>query len=337
MTLETITPNQLADELHLYDNGELSERAVADLLRAPLARWGLSPRSAVLRHTSEQLKAAGLSEPTTAVSRVLDRLLALGECDEVFVGHERYLAPAEPRWMSVGEESAVFLSTSALPEGVSLRGSANARDITQRINVISEDDLAHLHLARVRRVSLEEWMRPLHYVRHAARRLRRPVRSDAIALGDFWDVLETSLAEEGLPLSADAEVRAVTGAPGDFFGRHDTPEVEGRWTDEPPDGVWCSFRRGYGEVHWHPTVIAVDGDVRRALDLFDLDEWRWAILARGRKLHSDEQVVGSEGQLRLAFPAPMQMVSAMDLIGIRTGPWTWGWPEGAPDLWGLLP
>jgi hypothetical protein len=336
MTLESITRSKLAEELALIDEGgKVSERAVADLLRAPLARWGLSPKRAVVRHAREQLKATGV-DGGSSVTRILERLLGLGECQEVFVGHERYLAPAEPRWMPTGDGKAVFLSASALPEGVSRYVTNSSQDITQRIQVPSDDDLARLQIAGVREVHIEEWLMPPHYLRHASRRIRRPTRSDAVALEDFWDILTTALADEGLPLSADAQVRTVTGAPGDYFGRHDAPSAEGRWTENAPDGLWCAFRRGYTERHWHPAIVSVDGQERRALDLFDLDEWRWALLARGRKLRSDEVVSASEEEVGLSFPAPTQIQAAMDLIGVRSGPWSWEWPKGAPDLWAFV-
>ena len=336
MSIDIISQRRLAADLQLIGNGgEISERAVAGLLRAPLARWGLSPRYAVLRYAREQLEAAGVGD-AAVVARVLDRLIALGECEDVFVGHERYLAPAEPRWMSAGGGVGVYLSPTALPDGVSLVAMLSEREITRRINVGSDDDAAALQVAGVREVSIEEWLTPPGYLRHAARRLGRPTRSDAVTLRRFWEVLTDALATEGLLLSADALVRAVTGAPGDYFGRHDASEPEGRWTEEPADGLWCAYRRGYSDAHWHPTVLAVDGSERRALDLYDADEWRWALLARGRNMNSDEVVQAAEGTLRVTFPAPSQMRAAMDLLGVQTGPWAWGWPTGAPDLWAFV-
>jgi len=230
----------------------------------------------------------------------------------------------------------VYLGVSGPPEGVSRAPGGGHRDVVLRIRVGSDDDAARLLVAGVREVSITEWLSPIDYLRHAARRLRRPARSDSVTLASFWDLLESKLTEEGLPLGVDAEVRAVTGEPGQFFGRHDATEPEGRWTEVTPDGVWCAFRRGYGEAHWHPTIIAVNGEERSVLDLYDLDEWRWAVLARGRRLGSDEVVLTSSGSVRLTFPAPRQLRTAMDLLGVPSAAWGWDMQPGAPDVWALV-
>jgi hypothetical protein len=141
---------------------------------------------------------------------------------------------------------------------------------------------------------------------------------------------------EGLPLSVDADLRAVTGELGSFFGRHDATYPEGRWTTVVPDGVWCAVRRGYGERHWHPMVVAVDGEERRALDLYDFDEWRWALLGRGKRLGADEVHRISSGNVQLTFPAPEQLRAAMDLVGSPTAPWGWDIEPSAPDVWALV-
>jgi hypothetical protein len=128
----------------------------------------------------------------------------------------------------------------------------------------------------------------------------------------------------------------VTGEPGPFFGRHNTTDPEGRWAPTAPDGVWCAFRRGYGESHWHPAIIAVHNQERRALDLYDHDEWRWALLARGRRFGADEFIPTSNGRVRLSFPAPRQIRAAMDLLGVPIASWEWALQPDAPDVWALL-
>ena len=336
MTLETLSKAQLAKDLRLIDaNGKTSERTVSNLLRAPIARWGLSPKRSVLKYARDQLRAAGVND-VSCVPKVLQHMIALGECDEVYVGHEAYVAPAEPRWLPVGKNAGVYLGVFGPPEGVSMASTSNYHDIVQRIRVDSDDAATRLHVAGVREVLMAEWLSPVNYLRHATRRLRSPARSDIVTLASFWDLLEAAVAEEGLPLSADAEVRAVTGEPGQFFGCYNAIAPEGRWTTVAPDGVWCAFRRGYGEKHWHPTIIAVDGEERRALDLYDQDEWRWALLARGRRLGLDEVILTEDESVRLTFPAPAQLRAAMDLLGPSTAPWTWDLQHGAPDVWALV-
>ncbi len=336
MTLETITKGQLAAELGILTaDGDVSERAVAGLLRAPLRRWGLSPRREVLRYAREQLRACGV-EDLDAVPRVLSRLVALGECEEVFVGHERYVAPAEPRWMPVGNGMGALLSVGELPEGIRPITPADHRDIVRRFFVESDEEAATLHVAGVTETTVEDWRTPAAYVRHASRRLRRPARTEAVGLSDFWDVLVRALSQEGLPRGPNAELRTVSGEPGGYFGRHDAAKPEGRWSEDAQDGIWCGFRRGYGDSHWHPVLVAVDGHERRALDLYDQDEWRWALLARGAAVGAAEVVRREDQTVVFTFPIPIQLSAAMQLVGVRSGAWSWELHPGAPKVAWLL-
>ena len=335
MTVATLTKAQLAEGLVVDAASEIRESAVANLLRAPLARWGLSPKHALLKYAREQIAAAGV-EGFSGIPRVLARLVALGECDEVHIGGDVYVAPAAPRWMDVGDSSGAYLSVFDLPEGIVQAVSGAARDIVRRISVRSDEDAARLQLAGVNEISMAEWLTPIGYLRHASRRLGSPARSDEITLSVFWDILEAELSQKGLPLGPDAEVRAITGAPGGFFGRYDAADAVGRWTTSAPDGTWCAFRRGYGEAHWHPTILAVNGGERRAFDLFDADEWHWALLARGRRLGSDDGVLRANDSMQLTFRAPRQLQTAMDLLGPQTAPWTWSLQPQAPDIWACL-
>lgn len=336
MTLETITKAQLANDLGLLDScDQVSEHSVANLLRAPLNRWGLSPKRSILKHVRDQLRAGGVDD-VGCVPTVLGRLVTLGECAEVRVGNEVYIVPAEPRWLRVGRGVGAYLGASDLPKGVYRLPTASHSDIVQSICVAVDEDAVRLEMAGVREVSIGEWLSPFDYLRYASRRMRRPLKSDSFTLISFWEMLETTLAEEGLSLSADAELRAVTGNPGKYFGRHDATQLEGRWTAVLPDGVWCGFRRGYSDVHWHPTIISVDGQDRRSLDLYDQDEWRWALLARGKRFVSEEVVISEPGRVRLTFPPPKQLAAAMDLLGESTQSWVWDVAPDAPDVWGLI-
>ena len=336
MNMEIITPELLAKKLHLLDDtGALNERAIANLLRKALSRWGLCLERNLMRYAREQLKAAGV-DAGHVLRRVLERLKAFGECDEVFVGHERYLAPAEPRWIRTGDGVGVFLGPSGPPKGIVLDETEQSNDIAQRIMLNSDDDVAQLQASGVREISIREWLTPSYFLEHAARRIQRPARSDRIHLEDFWHLLTDAIVDQGFPLSNDADIRVISKGPGGFFGRRDAHEVEGRWTDQIPEGVWCGVRRGYGEAHWHPVIVTFDGERRLSLDLFDFDEWCWALIARGRALNSDEVVIRELESLKLTFPAPTQIKTALDLFGYRVSTWTWHWPHGAPDFWALI-
>ncbi len=339
MILESIKRDAFAREAGLVtDDGEVSERGLAELLRAPLARWGLSPRAAVLRHARSQLEATGLLERASDLAgKVLGRMVRLGECTEVGIGHERYLAPATPRWIRTGEESAALLSVAPSPEGIVEFCSENGdADIVRRVQIRGEEDLAALRMAGVREIPFGEWLQPYGYLPHAMRRRGCPVRCDEFGLSRFWELLVTEAAGHGLPLGDEGEVRVVAGEPGGFFGRHNAPDCEGRWTNDVPDGVWCAYRRGYSRAHWIPAIVVSDGSQRCTLDLYDGDEWRWALLARGRSSGTDERVERTDAQVRVSFPAPCQLVAAMDILGPRRGAWSWEVSPAAPDPWMAL-
>lgn len=332
VTLRTLPRAELCAQLsYLDDDGQPSERAIADLLRAPLRRWGLSPKRAVLAHARAQLRAAGI-ENVDGVPRIVQRLMHIGECEEVYVGHEPYLAPASPRWLTVGDGVVAYLGVAEPPDGLCPLNRGH-RDIVRRLRIESAEDTATLDISGVQEVSLAEWLTPLGYLRHASRRLRKPARSDTLSLSNFWSLLEQELFESGLALGPDAEVRILGGRPGEYFGRHDSPELKGRWTTTPEDGVWCGYRRGYGDAHWHPCVIAFSGETRRSLDLYDLDEWRWALLARGRNIGATEHVKTEGVRVQLTFPLPVQLRAAMDILGAPKGPWQWEVSPGRPDVW----
>ncbi len=53
------------------------------------------------------------------------------------------------------------------------------------------------------------------------------MRGDQWDLARFWERLVSALVEEGLQLGPDAELRAVVGAAGSFFGRLTAAGVEG--------------------------------------------------------------------------------------------------------------
>ena len=339
MILESIGRDKFARETGLTsDQGGVSDRGLADLLRMPLCRWGLSSRSAVLRHAKDQLEAVGLQgQASQELPNILDQLVRFGECENLRIGQERYVAPAPSRWIRTGEKSAALLSVASVPKGIVERGPDSAgRDIVRRIQVQTDGDLTALRMADVRETSIDEWLNPLGYQQHATRRAGHPIRSNELSLSQFWDLLVAGVVEDGLPMGADADVRTVTGEPGGFFGRYNAEAPEGRWAEVAPNGYWCGYRRGYGQGHWHPIILWIDGSQRRVMDLHDHDEWRWALLARGCSVGSEEQVNWSDSLLRVTFPAPNQLAAAMDILGPRRNAWSWEVSLGAPDPWAAI-
>ena len=335
MTVETLTRAEFARQLGYVDlDGNPSARAIAQLLRDAMGRWGLSPRRALFRFARDQLRAGHV--PVDRVPEVLDRLVSLGECAEVAIGHELFIAPAEPRWIAIGDGRAVLLGPIAVPAGLSRVMGLPPEDMVVRVTLDSEEMAGELYAGRGRQVSLEEWLHPCDYLRYVARREGGAVRGDQWDLARFWERLVSAIDEEGLLLGPDAEFRAVVGSAGGFFGRHAAPCVEGRWVEQPPSGVWCAYRKGHGDDRWLPTLVSVDGDERRALDLFDDDEWRWALLARSKAVSAAEVAQCGNGEVCMTWPLPTQLRAAMNIIAVPAGSWRWRIAEDAPDLWSLL-
>jgi hypothetical protein len=335
MTIEALTRAQFARELGYVDAGDdASPRAIARSMRAAMRRWGLCPKRALLKHARDQLRAGDV--PTDTVPQVLERLVALGECAEVAIGHETYIAPAEPRWIGSGGGLAVMLGPVDVPPEIARVEPLEPTDLALRVQVVSEEQAAMLEARGARQVSLGEWLHPPGYLRHVARRSGDAVRIDRFDLVTFWERLTAAVAEEGLQVDRDAEIRFLVGAPGGFFGRHAAPTLEGRWQDSAPDGIWCAYRRGHGEAHWLPTLVSVDGDDRRAFDLFDEDEWRWALLARSRAIGPEEIIRRSGNEVQITWPLPSQLRAALDIVGVPSGRWRWRVAAEAPDLWALF-
>ena len=335
MSIDILTKSAFARELGYVDEeGTPSKRTIAQLLRNAIGLWGISPKRAVLKYARDELRAADVA--VDSVPQVLERLISFGECVEVSIEHDQFIVGAEPRWIAIGGGRAVLLGPLALPTGVIPVDSLLADDIAIRVELGSEDMAAALDAAGARQVSLEEWLHPTDFLRNIARREWSAVRSDQWDLPKYWDQLVSTLCNEGHLLGPDAQVRALVGAPGDFFGRYSAETVEGRWRENPPDGIWCAYRRAHGDNRWLPTMVSVEGEVNRALDLFDSDEWRWALLARSKALGITEVVTQAHGEQRVTWPLPAQLRAAMDIIGIPAGPWRWQISEDGPDLWSLL-
>src|SRR5690606_27685757 len=136
----------LARELGLAEGDEIPRRGVAGLLRAALARWGLSPRRALTRYARQQLEAVHYSEQPSAavVNEVLDNLHALRECDDVTISGERYVAPGYSRWIRTALRTVTLLGVSPVPEGLSLWEPTTQRDVVRRVRLNDEQDLETL-------------------------------------------------------------------------------------------------------------------------------------------------------------------------------------------------
>jgi len=210
-------------------------------------------------------------------------------------------------------------------------------DVLWRFSISSDEDLTNLYLEGVDETTLEEWLKPVGYIPHKMRRLRCFTWNDKETLSDFWHILENEISSNGVLVNQDTKIRVINDEPGKYFGKYDSKEPEGRWSEKVTDGIWCGCRRGYNEKHWHRIIISVSGNERRALDLFDEDEWRWALLAKSFNKGYDEVVnISSDNEVDVTFPLPYQLENALSILGPKTGPWQWKLSPGAPNLFDYI-
>lgn len=339
MTLEIVSAEQIARSFALVaSDGLASRRGLAQIFRSLSLRQGMATRQRLLRYAREQIAAAGLGAelPPESAGEVLDQLHAQGDYQRATVGHQVYAVPSIPRWMAIGGGRAALVGIAELPPSLRLWTGDDRGDLVRRCDIQGEDAHAALRLGGFSAASWEDWLSPLGYVAHMVRRTDMPIRSDLQSLSSFWALLVESVTRDGDMLSSEAQVRYLTGQRGTFFGRKDSLECEGRWSGSADDGVWCAYRKGFGEAHWHPAIVAVDGEDRRSIDLYDGDEWAWAVLAKGETEARREVVNRSGDRLSVSFPLPQQLFSAMDLLGRRIKAWEWEIAADAPDIWALI-
>ena len=116
---------------------------------------------------------------------------------------------------------------------------------------------------------------------------------------------------------------------GTYFGRAQVAGSDGRWTGLAGEGVFCAVRRRtYG---WQNCVILRTPHGVTAVDVSDLDLWRWAVA--GQTLSAGEPIFEwREGQLQSFTPPPFQLQRLFDLAGHNTGPWKWTIAAASVDL-----
>jgi hypothetical protein len=339
MAFEISSRTALATSIGLVDaDGNPSLIGVAELFRSVLSRWGLSSRKSIVRHCAKQIDAAGLREifPPEAVNDALDELIMRGEIQAVFVGHERFIAPSYPRWIRTSDDDGVLLGVAALPPGVQRGSPLSSTDTARRITGLSTGGVELLAMSNIEEISISEWLQPLQYRKFVHRRQDRPVRDHEMNLANYWSFLCAKASEEGSPIADDSYIRYLHGDPGGYFGRYSAPSLEGRWADEVGEGFWCAYRKGYSETHWHPCIVKSTGSERRCLDLYDHDEWKWAIIGRANLYGYVESIQQVNEEIRVSFPLPTQISTLLDLVGVSVGTWRWRVSPCFPLLRSLL-
>lgn len=318
--LEVLTPEALRSRLSLETaaDGGPAIGSVADAARACVRAWRSPARARVTAYLHRQFIAAGFEEELVRarVGEVIDALIEVGDVTPVRLSGKASLVLSRPQWIRIAADDFAFLGQDDA-EMPALRSTAGF----VRRGIASAEHATPIELA--------EYMGPPGFRRHLA---RRTGGTGDGALTEFWSTLSATLRHDGQPLDA-TQLRAVVDPPGTHdgrFGRYNQPTVSGRWKTAAPDGTWCAVRPGRNPNEWHPILIRVTGNEVQSLDLFDWDEWDWALLARGDALRVPERATWAGGTLSFEHPVPAQFRRALRLLG-APGAWAWTWEmtEGA--------
>ena len=337
--MELISQAEFAESVGLQwgEDGLPTEACLARAIRRAVERWHIAPKSRVMGHVKTLLRAAGRDdeEARALAAATYERLSLVGGVEPVQLAGRPHCARAAPRWIRLAADLGVVTGTHGdldVQRAPALDGAAAERTFSLRFDPTDLEALATLQGHDITEWSLSEWRGELGYVKHL---LRRRPSVEAASLEDLWQALVSAMASDGGQVSEDVELRAVTGSPGDYFGSGTGPRLEGRWTNDPPEGLWCGLRKGYSEKHWRRTLVEVSGDRRRVFDLYDDDEWCWALLARGLHLGAPEVAERQGDSVTFTYPLPRDLERLMSLLSEGRQGWTWVVDERIPDHWSV--
>ncbi len=323
--LEALDPGTLRQRLgvELDHAGEAAVGSVADLARRCIQLWRSAARARVTGYLHRQLAAADFDDELLRkrVADVIDALIDIGDVTAVRLDGKPCLVSSRRTCVKIGDTAYVILGESADNPPVVTDHRRYARLVVSEMRDATP-------------TSFSDWLGPAGFRNHLAR--RSGGRPDG-TIREYWAVLSSVVRHEGNPLDP-AQLRAVVTPPSDqtgYFGRYNAPGVSGRWAVDVPSGIWCGVRPGRNPNEWHPILALVEGAGAQALDLYNWDEWNWALLARGIALGSPERWHWHEGILAFEHPIPTQITRALRLLG---GPgertWTWRIGEEANDCLG---
>jgi hypothetical protein len=311
--LENLDPNTLRQRLGLEVDhlGAPAVGSVTAAARTCIKSWRASARARVTGYLNRQLIAAGFDEEQVRdrVTEVIDALIDIGDVTRVRLDGKDSLLLSSPSIVGVSDEEFIMLGKVDEQLLTGSNSSLYAR-LTSSVP------------AAPKATPFFEWIGPPDFHSHLARRVGSQTDS---TIREFWRCLTDALTHDGNPLDPIA-LRAVVGLPETtgFFGQHNAPGVSGRWASTVPDGIWCGVRPGRSPNEWHPVLAKVEGTTTRALDLYNWDEWAWALLARGIVTGAPEYSNWQNGILTFQHPVPTQFVRAMRLLG-GPGPRSWTW------------
>lgn len=336
--MRSITQDEFKNQMGLEvgDDGVVTLSSIATLVCTAVQRWRFAPKRQVSGYVKEQLRSANLLG-NVAEDRfrfTLDMLIAVGAIESLQISGRAFFANVPVRWIQISPTHAVLTGTVTENERaiLSSKNDDSGTLLAPYFNPEDIDLIARLQINGVVEWTLSDWRGENKYVEHL---LRRDPRTKDLSLIRYWHVLQDDLNNHGLPMAEDTEVRVVGEKPGTFFGNGKKLSVEGRWTTSPKDGVWCGLRKGYNENHWHPVLVNVTGENRRFIDLYDFDEWDWALLARGRAVGNEEAIERKDELVTFTFPIPYDIKRLMLLLGISLAHKSWSWkvPTNCPDYW----
>lgn len=320
--LEALTASDLSARLGFTgDHSRPHPGPIAYAVRDCVAAWRTAPRQRVTIYLLRQLVASGFDEEPAReqVRTVIDGLIDIGDLTAVRLDGKACLVTSLGTAVRVGPEEVVLLGSKV---NDAVKDESTPMQLARRLASSSLDSVAAPQ-------DFTDWLGSAGFLGHLSRRART---DSSGTLREFWACLTSSLRHEGAPLDLSL-VRAVVAPAGDgnaYFGRHNGPTVSGRWSPDPPDGYWCAVRPGRNSNEWHPILIEVAGEDVRALDLFDWDEWNWALLARGEVIGPRERAVWDGTTLSFQHPIPTQFTRALRLLGSPGDrSWTWDLSDAA--------
>lgn len=329
--LEQLSAGELAARLGFTgSDGKPDLAPIADAVRQAVTAWGRPPRPRVSAYLHRQLLAVGYDEDAAkaSVKQAIDGLLDIGDIVSVRLDGRASLVLALPQLVVIGESEAVLLGDSGRMGQPPFNRTGGEAPVNRLARHVPPDDP---EVEGLDRIDFDTWVGPGGYLDQLR---RRSGHDTPASLVDFWAFLSGLIEREGAPVDLQ-HVRALVHPPGHrdgFFGHHNRPGSEGRWSASVPPGTWCAVRAGRNANEWHPILVDVRGDTARAIDCYDWDEWSWALRARGAATGSPERMNVSGSTIQFEQPIPHQFQRALQLLG-SVGGRRWSW-ELSPEAKG---
>jgi hypothetical protein len=246
----------------------------------------------------------------------------------------RQLAANAPRYVRLGRRAFICGTLDAFPLPCEAFGGDEDPSSIVRWVDATEGSLVQLEEAGLDEWELVDWIGVPGWTPH----LERRGVAGSPAVHALWSALAEGFERFAMPISDPSRCAVVAGDAGGYFGRSDA--YDGRWRRpaDAADGVWCGVLRGYGDQHQRPVIAEVrGGSVTGVMELFDFDEFRWALVARGVATgrHEVAQMAGDQVAFTFPLPAQWQRLGAL----CKSEKWRWTPPPWvtASDVLGALP